>query len=184
MRLHFSLPFAVALLGFAAIDPALGAGQKTHHDPLTEAQVEKIREAGIDPNERIKLYTDFLSDHVNTVKSLTNRAKTSARAIRLDRELQDIATLMDELGSNLDTYSDRHADMRPALKNLAESSQRWMTTLRALAGEAPFDLSRKEAIEAGDDIADQAKRLLQEQTYYFNEHKEDKGQERSEPKPQ
>jgi hypothetical protein len=158
--------------------------QKEHHDPLTEAQVEKIREAGIDPNERIKLYTEFVGDHVSTVKSLSNRGKSDARSKRLDTELQDVATLMDELGSNLDEYSDRHADLRTALKVLADESQHWLTTLRALAGEPPFDLSRKEAIEAGEDLADQAQRLLREQNDYFALHKEEHGQERAEPKPQ
>ena len=164
--------------------PPGAAAQKEHHDPLTEAQVEKIREAGIDPNERIKLYTEFVNDHVNTVKGLTNRGKSDARAKRLDQELLDVTTLMDELGSNLDEYSDRHADLRPALKTLADESQRWLQTLRALAGETPFDLSRKEAIEAGDDLANQAQRLLREQTDYFAAHKDEKGQERAEPKPE
>lgn len=158
------------------------SAQKDHHDPLTEAQVEKIREAGIDPNVRVKLYTEYLNDHVNAVKSLSNRGKSDARAIRLDRELHDVATLIDELGSNLDQYSDRHADMRLALKVLADESARWLTTLKALAGEAPFDLSRKEAIEAGEDLTDQAQRLLREQTEYFAVHKDEKGQERAEPK--
>ena len=91
---------------------------------------------------------------------------------------------MDELGSNLDEYSDRHADMRTALKTLADESQHWLATLSALAGEQPFDLSRKEAIEAGQDLTDQAQRLLREQTDYFALHKDEKGQERAEPKPQ
>ena len=161
--------------------PALA--QKDHQDPLTEAQVEKIREAGIDPNQRVKLYTEFLNDHVVAVKALGNRRKSDARADHLDRELHDVATLFDELGSNLDQYSERHADIRPALKILADESQHWLTTLKALAGEAPFDLSRKEAIEAGEDLTDQAQRLLREQTEYFAAHKDEKGQERAEPKP-
>ena len=74
--------------------------------------------------------------------------------------------------------------MRPALKSLAEQSQQWLRTLRALAGENGFDLSRKEAIEAGQDVADQAQRLFTEQTTYFDMHKEERGQERAEPKPQ
>ncbi|HXS75676.1 MAG TPA: hypothetical protein VN753_05820 [Terracidiphilus sp.] len=160
------------------------SAQQRHHDTLTEAQVEKIREAGIDPNQRIKLYTEYLNDHVNVVRSLTNRGKSDARARRLDNELQDVANLMDELGSNLDEYSERRADMRPALKSLAETSKRWLTTLRALAGEESFDLSRKEAIEAGDDLSDQAQRLLTEQTTYFETHKDERGQERAEPNSQ
>ncbi|WP_109484711.1 hypothetical protein [Occallatibacter savannae] len=181
MRSFFLLPAAVIVLAL----PSLSASaQKDHHDPLTEAQVEKIREAGIDPNERVKLYTQFVNEHVNAVRALTNRGKSDARAHKLDQELQNVATLMDELGSNLDTYSDRHADMRPALKTLAEQSQQWLRTLRALAGENGFDLSRKEAIEAGQDVADQAQRIFTEQTTYFEAHKDERGQERAEPKPQ
>jgi hypothetical protein len=54
--------------------------------------------------------------------------------------------------------------------------------LKALPGEAGFDLARKEAIESEEDLADQAKRLLSEQTEYFNLHKDEQGQERAEPK--
>jgi len=181
MRSLFKLPATIAL---SALLGSSALAQKNHHDPLTEAQVEKIREAGIDPNQRVKLYTQYVNDHVNAVKSLTNRGKSVARALHLDQELQDVATLMDELGSNLDEYSDRHADMRPALKTLAEESQQWLRALRALAGENGFDLSRKEAIEAGQDVADQAQRLFTEQTTYFESHKDERGQERAEPKPQ
>jgi hypothetical protein len=185
MRPVVSLSTVLAtLLCLAPLVTPVAYAQKEHHDPLTEAQVEKIREAGIDPNERIKLYTEYLNDHVGAVKSLSNRSKSDARAIHLDRELQDVATLIDELGSNLDEYSDRHADIRIALKGLADASQRWLVTLKALAGEAPFDLSRKEAIEAGEDLTDQAQRLLREQSEYFALHKDEKGQERAEPKPQ
>jgi hypothetical protein len=182
---RFFLAFTLALTLVTILMAAPVAwSQKDQRDPLTQAQVEKIREAGIDPNERIKLYTEYLNDHVNTVKSLTNRGKSEGRAKHLDNELQDVTALMDELGSNLDEYSDRHADIRGALKILADESHQWLITLRALAGEPSFDLSRKEAIEAGDDLADQAQRLLREQDDYFAIHKDEKGQERSEPKAQ
>ena len=181
MRSLLLLPVAIVL---SVVSPHSAIAQKDHHDTLTEAQVEKIREAGIDPNQRVKLYTQYVNDHVNAVKALTNRGKSDARAHKLDQELQDVAKLMDELGSNLDEYSERHADMRPALKTLAEQSQQWLRTLRALPGENEFDLSRKEAIEAGQDVADQAQRLFTEQTTYFDTHKDERGQERAEPKPQ
>ena len=163
-----------------AVPPLIA--QKEKRDPLTPAEVEKIREAGIDPAERVKLYTEFVNDHVNTVKSLTNRSKSDARSKRLDDELQNVTALMDELGTNLDEYTDRHADIRSSLKPLTESTQHWLSTLKALAGEPGFDLSRKEAIESGHDLADQADRLLREQTDYFNLHKDERGQERAEPK--
>jgi len=174
--------FVALIFGCPFINAAVA--QDSRHDPLSEAQVEKIREAGIDPNERIRLYTEFTNDHVSVVKSLLNRGKSNARAQKLDNELHNISSLMDELGSNLDEYSDRHADMRRALRTLADESKNWLVTLRALAGEPPFDLSRKDAIEAGEDLADEAQRLLNEETAYFEAHKDERGQERAEPKPQ
>jgi hypothetical protein len=158
------------------------AAQKQKREPLTEAQVEQIREAGIYPPERVKLYTKFIDDRALAIKGLGVRANSPARALRIDQELQDLTALMDEFGSNLDVYSERKADIRKALKPLTEATPRWLAILRALPGEAGFDLARKEAIESAQDLDDQAKRLLQEQTDYFNQHKDEAGQDRAEPK--
>ena len=163
---------------FAAPLPA----QKEKREPLTEAQIEQIREAAIYPDERVSLYTKFLNERADVIKGLSNRARSAARGRRLDDELQDFTALMDEFGSNLDVYSDRHADIRKSLKPLPEATQRWLGILRALPGEPGFDLARKEAIESGEDLADQATRLLHEQTEYFNLHKDQQGQDRAEPK--
>ena len=172
------LAVSTLFLSLAASLPA----QKEKRQPLTEAQIDQIREAGIDPPGRILLYIKFLNEHADVIKSLTNRAKSQARSRHLDDELLDFTALLDELGDNLDQYSDRKADLRPALKPLTEATPRWLGILRALAGEPGFDVSRKEAIESGEDLADQAKRILSEQTEYFNLHKDEKDQERAEPK--
>jgi hypothetical protein len=170
----------------AVLACAMGActllAQPEKREPLTGPQIEQIREAGIDPGERVKLYTKFLEEHVQTIKGLTNRLKSGGRIRRLGDELQDFTALMDELGENLDVYSDRHADIRKSLKPLNEATPRWLIILRSLPGEQGFDLERKEAIESGQDLADQAKRLLTEQTEYFNLHKDEQGQDRAEPK--
>ena len=176
-----SLPFLAAIVVCLAMAAPLGAQKETRH-PLTEAEADKIAEAGIDPNERVNLYTKFISEHADTIKSLTDRAHTTARAQHLDNELQDLTALMDEFGANLDVYSDRHADIRASLKALNEATPRWQSILRTLAGEPAFDLSRKEAIESGEDLADEAKRLLTEQTDYFKQHPDEAGQDRVEPK--
>jgi hypothetical protein len=178
---RFIFPLLIVLVCFPALVPALRA-QKDKPEPLNETQIEQIREAGINPNERVKLYTKFLNDYADTIKSLTGRTKSFARAKRLNEELQNMTALMDEFGTNLDTYSDRHADIRLGLKPLTEAADHWLSVLRALPGEPAFDLSRKEAIESGDDLADQSKRLLSEQTDYFNIHKDERNQDRAEPK--
>ncbi len=162
---------------------AQATAQKEHRQPLTEVQVEKIREAGIDPDERVKLYTQFVGEHVDTIKGLTPRIHSGARVKRIDYELQDLTALMDELGSNLDQYGERKADMRKSLKVLTDSSKQWSEVLNALPSEPGFDLSRKEAIDSEKDLADQAAQMLKEQTDYFILHKDEKGQDRAEPKP-
>ena len=175
---RFVLLLICALYAFS---PSASA-QKDKREPLTEAQMEQIREAGIDPNARIAFYTKFLEERAGTIKGLINRAKSDARSRRIDGELQDFAALMDELGDNLDQYSDRKADLRPALKKLNESCPQWLTILKSLPGEPAFDVSRKDAIESGEDLVSQANRLLTEQNTYFTAHKDEKNQQRAEPK--
>ena len=185
MRPLRSIPCILSCLILAApllFLPLPAAAQKDKPEPLTESQIEEIREAGIVPNERVSLYTRYTGEHADTIKGLTNRGKSISRAKRIDEELQALTALMDEFGSNLDVFSDRHADIRKSLKPLTEATDRWLGILRALPGEPSFDLARKEAIESGEDLADQAKRLLAEQNEYFKLHKDEEGQQRAEPK--
>ena len=174
---EFSMRLLIFLLMAAALVPA----QKEKREPLTEAQIEQIREAGIDPDLRISLYTKFLGERAETIKGLTNRSQSTARAKRLDDELQDFTALMDELGSNLDQYGDRKADMRKALKTLNDDLPHWLTILKALPGEPQFDVARSEAIESAEDLSGDSTRLLSEQNTYFLVHKDEKNQQRSEP---
>jgi len=175
---------SLSLAVVACLLVAHAAAQREQRQPLTEAQVDKIREAGIDPDARIKLYTQFVSDHVDTIKGLTPRIRSAARAKRMDDELQDLTALMDELGSNLDQYGERKADMRKSLKGLSDESKKWLDVLQAIPADPGFDLSRKEAIDSEKDLADQATQMLKEQTEYFDLHKDERGQDRAEPKPQ
>jgi len=161
---------------------ALLPAQKEKREPLTSAEIEQIRESGTDPSYRVKLYIQFLNEHAEAIKGLGKHGYSAARNQHLDNELQDLTALMDDLGSNLDTYSDRHADLRAALKTLNEATPRWMGILHSLAGEPDFDLARKEAIESLEDLAGQSTRLLTEQTAYFKLHPDEKGQDRAEPK--
>jgi hypothetical protein len=171
-----SVTFAAVLLV-----PCLPA-QKQQRQPLTAAQVDEIREAGIFPDDRIHLYAKFIDQHVETIKGLSTRGRSSARTHRVDDELQDLTALMDELGSNLDQYGDRKADLRKSLKSLNEAAPRWREVLNALPSEPGFELSRKEAIDSSKDLSDQISQLFKEQTDYFNAHKDEQGQDRAEPK--
>lgn len=170
----FPLISALLLLVIAA--PLFA--QRQVRDPLTQAEAEKIAEAGIDPAERVHLYTKYLDEHADAIKALAKRADTRARNNQLSGDLEDFADLMDELGSNLDVYSDRKADVRKALKPLNEAIQRWQAVLNSLPSESAFDLARTDALDSSNDLADQAKQMTQDQDKYFKEHKDQAGQQR------
>jgi hypothetical protein len=158
------------------------ASQQQKREPLTEKQQDEIEEAGIDPVGRVNLYVKFLNDYSDTIKGLIPRAKSAARIRRIDGELLDFSALMDELGDNLDMFSQRKADLRKSLKGLSESIQHWQAVLRDLPSEPGFELSLKEAIDSANDLADQAKEITTDQEDYFKAHPDEKGQDRAEPK--
>ena len=55
--------------------------QSAKREPLNEAQIEQIREAGIDPDARVSLYTKFLNEHAEVIKGLTIASTTSSRTL-------------------------------------------------------------------------------------------------------
>ncbi len=173
-------PFLISLFCLLLAVPL--AAQQQKREPLTEKQQDQIEEAGIDPVARVDLYVKFLNDYGDTIKGLIPRAKSSARVRRIDDELQDFSALMDELGDNLDVFSQRKADLRKSLKGLNESIQRWQSLLRDLPSEPGFELSLKQAIDSSNDLADQAREITADQEAYFKAHPDEKGQDRAEPK--
>ena len=172
--------FALPFLCFSLVGPV--RGQKKQPEPLTETQQDAIAEAGIDADARVGLYTKYLNEHADTIKDLTKRIHSAARTARIDKALGDFSELVDELASNLDEYGGRMADMRKSLKALNEAIPGWQGILHDLPSEAGFDFSRKDAMDATNDLADQVKKLITTEDAYFKEHKDLKGQQYSEPK--
>ena len=176
-------PFMLAAFIVSLVLSVSLSAQHQARDPLTPAQAEEIAKAGIYPDQRVHLYTKYLDEHANTIESLAKRADTRARNDQMANDLEDFADLMDELGSNLDVYSDRKADLRKMLKPLNEAIQRWQAMLNRLPTESALDLARTDALDSSNDLADQAKQMMQNQDQYFKENKKEAGQEWHMPTP-
>lgn len=172
----------LAAILFCLLLAAPVAAQKQKREPLTQDQQDQIAEAGIEPVARVGLYVKFLDDHSDTIRGLIKRAKSPARSQRLDGELQDFAALLDELGDNLDVFSQRKADIRKSLKGLNEGIGRWQGVLHDLPSEPGFELALKNAQGSIGDLADQTKEIAADQEAYFKAHKDEAGQDRYEPK--
>jgi len=159
----------------------LAAQVDTRNDPLSPDQQDQIAEAGIDPVARVDLFVKFLNERADTIQGLIKRAKSPARSQRLAGELQQFGALMDELGDNLDMYSQRKADLRKSLRGLNEGVRRWQTVLQDLPSEAGFEVSLKNALMSASDLFTQSKQLASDQEAYFKAHPDQKGQDRYEP---
>ncbi|WP_131994186.1 hypothetical protein [Acidipila rosea] len=144
-------------------------------DPLSEKDIEKVRDARDQPNERIKLYTKFIDERIATIKDLTGKTRANNRRTQLRDKFQEFTRLADELADNLDTYNTEHADMRKALKDLVAASAKWAPVLSAPANDSVYDFYRGTAVEAAQSVNDQAKKLQGEQDKYFAEHKDQRG---------
>lgn len=171
---------AVLFICLLLVVPAIAQSQK--REPLTEAQQDQIAEAGNEPVIRVNLYVKFLNEKSDTIKGLTHRAKSAARAKRLDGELLDFAALLDEFSDNLDLFAQRKADIRKSFKGMNEGIERWKTMLRDLPSEPGFELSLKDADASLADLADQTKQISEDQDAYFKAHPDEKDQDRWEPK--
>ena len=174
MRLGF-FPFVrLTLISAALLTPLFALAQRKQHDVLTEAQVEKIREAGIYPNERIKLYIKFIDERLDGIKQLAGGKKSDHEKAEVRNKLEEFTRLCDELQDNLDTYDSAHADIRKSLKDLVADTARWPQALQAPGADPSYDFSHKTALEAAKSAAEQAHQLSLSQDVYFDVHKKER----------
>ncbi len=155
--------------------------QQGRQDVLTQAQQQKIAEAGIDADLRIGLYTKYVGEHADRIRRLAGRTE-SGMGRAMDRELGDFSSLVDELSSNLDEYGGRMADIRKALGKLDKEIPRWQEMMKSLPNNSAYQISRDDATGALSDLADQTRQLTHQEDAYFKEHKDAKGQQWEEPK--
>ena len=115
--------------------------QKEKREPLTEAQVEKIAEAGIDPDARVALYTQFLKEKADAIKALGKRASSDARSARLTDALEDFAAedaLLAHSWSGAPLETEHGGPVRLVVPHLYFwKSAKWLQGIEFLAEDKP-----------------------------------------------
>jgi len=154
-------------------------GQARHRDPLTDLEVDKVRDAAQLPEVRLKLYIEFARARLGKVQQAHSDTKASDREKQTRDALQDFLDVYDELNTNVDTYADRGSDLRKALKPVIEADTEFGAKLRAfrasLASNAQEarddDFLLGSAIEGVDSGAKDHRNLLAEQEESFKHKK-------------
>jgi hypothetical protein len=133
-------PAAVLIVAASLSFPAIA---QRHHDPLTQNEIEQIRDTSWEPGRRLPLYLQFARDRLVKLEQMRSDPKTKNRAQQTHDLLDDFQKLYDELNDNIDTYVDRRDDIRKPLKLVIDADTEFEAKLRALKDAA--DVPRAES---------------------------------------
>jgi hypothetical protein len=146
-------------------------------DPLTEQQIEAVREAGDQPLERIKLFVGYVDDRAKDIRSINKDVIAQNKAARLHNLYDEFTRLSDELQDNMDNFDEQHADLRKVLKEIVDKTTEWTTVLNEPPSHPQYDFLRKTALDANQSAHEGAVKMLDDQTKYFAEKKKEEKEE-------
>lgn len=118
---------------------ALPLCAQRRRDPLNSAEINQLRDAMLEPHQRLKLYVSFARDRMNKLELMRADPKTTDRARQTHDMLEDFLAVYDELNDNVDMYVGRKDDIRKPLKLIIEADTEFQAKLRALKDAATTD---------------------------------------------
>jgi len=178
---------SIRLWRWVAVASLLCSGLTLHShaqakgDPLSDAEVDQVREVADQPLERVKLYMKFIQQRADAIQEMVGDSRIQNQPPKLHNLLDEYTRLVDELQDNLDSYDETHSDIRKALKDLVPASQKWLDIVNKPPPDQTYDFSKKTAVEAGESLVEQAKNLQADQIKWFAEHKKDKNADTTTP---
>jgi hypothetical protein len=142
-----------------------------HRDPFTPPEIDQIRDASWEPQQRLTLYIKFARARLVSLEQMRSDPKTKDRAQQTHDKLDDFLLIYDELNDNIDTYVDRKNDIRKPLKTIIDADTEFQAKLLALrdaAGVTPEEAKQYEfvltsALDTVDGSAEDHRKLLTEQ---------------------
>ena len=114
-----------------------GSARAQHRsDPLTQPEIDQLRDAAQDADPRLKLYITFARARLTALEQVRSDAKITDKGEAIHDRLQDFVDVYDELNHNIDTFNNRKADLRKVLKAVIEADTEFQARLRALKDSA------------------------------------------------
>jgi len=115
------------------------AAAQRRRDPLNPLEIDQLRDAMMEPDDRLKLYVKFARDRLAKLEQMRADPKTTNRAQQTHDLLQDFLTIYEELDDNIDMYVGRKNDIRKPMKAVIEADTEFQSRLRALKDSANAD---------------------------------------------
>ena len=156
--------------------------QVRERDPLTEKEVDQLRETAIEPEKRLQLMVDFTRARMTSVDQLRSDPKAGKdRGKKIHDLLEDASSLVDEIDDNVENYNERNADLRKPLKQIVQMDSEFQSKLRELraymddpknTSEADdYKFAVEDLTESINQSADSTRKLLDEQNTKFAKKK-------------
>ena len=173
---RFFLGLALGLLLVAPLHA------QRRHDPLNPLEIDQLRDAMLDPDERLKLYIKFSRDRLTKLEQMRADPKVTERGVPTHDLLQDFLTIYDELNDNVDMYVGRKDDIRKPMRLVIEADSEFQSRLRALKDAANADPKEAkqyefllgDAIENVDSSTEEHRKTLAEVEEYVKRQKKQK----------
>jgi hypothetical protein len=170
---------ARGILVLALLALNLAASAQRQSDPLTNEEINQLRDTAVEPELRMKLYVEFARARLVALEQMRANPKTTGRGPQTHNMLEDFLSIYDELDNNLDNFEKRRDDLRKALQVIIAGDTEFQAKLRALkdaAATKPDELKEynvllSDAIETVDSSADDHRKLLAEQVEFYKKKK-------------
>ena len=151
-------------------------------DPLNPLEVDQLRDAMLDPVERLKLYVQFSRDRMTKLEQMRGNPKTVDRARQTHDMLEDFLAIYDELNDNIDMYVGRKDDIRKPLKLIIEADTEFQSKLRAIknapntnaAETTQYEFLLTDALDTVDSSTEDHRKTASEVEEYVKRKKKSK----------
>ena len=155
-------------------------------DPLNPLEIDQLRDAMLEPDDRLKLYIKFARDRLTAMEQMRADPKTKDRAHQTHDLLQDFLTIYEELDDNIDMYVGRKNDIRKPMKAVIDADTEFQSRLRALKNAASTDAKESkqyefvlgDAIDTVDNSTEDHRKTLAQVEEYMKHKKKNYGRYR------
>jgi len=139
-------------------------------DPLSQKEIEELRDTNRLPNERVMAFIKFMDERTESIRKLTTGPRRPGREQDIHDTLEQFTAIADNLEDNLNEYGPRHRDIRKALPKLLRAIDRWSSVIKSPPDDDAYNISRKLALESIRDLREDTEHLIEDQKTWFATH--------------
>ncbi len=134
MRFASRAPSIIALLAVSLAASAWQRG-RVRRDPMTDAEIEQMREYRDDPPKRLHAMSIMLQKRTETLRQIETdpkAVKPEERGTKLHDQLEDLTNLIDEFDDNVDLFAKGGDDIRKSLTEATAAETALQTQLQTM----------------------------------------------------